>query len=210
MHAADAGTRVLTTRLILASANRDKLRELQVLLAPLGFDLILQSVLGIDSAAETGTTFEANALLKARHAAGVGALPALADDSGLEVEALGGRPGVYSARYAGPAASDVDNNALLLAELAAVPRAARRARYRCVLALVRFAQDRAPLIARGSWEGAIALHTTGRGGFGYDPLFIPEGLNVSAAELPPAEKNAVSHRAQALADLIAQLQRRPL
>ncbi|HEY1726138.1 MAG TPA: RdgB/HAM1 family non-canonical purine NTP pyrophosphatase [Steroidobacteraceae bacterium] len=210
MRAADPGTRVLTTRLILASANAGKQREFQALLAPLGFELVLQSVLGIDSAEETGVTFEANALLKARHAAGLGGLPALADDSGLEVEALEGRPGVYSARYAGAAASDADNNALLLSQLSDVPPPRRRARYRCVLALVRSAHDSSPLLAHGSWAGAIALQPAGGGGFGYDPLFIPEGLHVTAAELPPADKNRVSHRARALADLIARLQRQPL
>jgi XTP/dITP diphosphohydrolase len=161
--------------------------------------------LGIVPAEETGTTFEANALLKARHAAAQAGLPALADDSGLEVDALAGRPGVYSARYAGPAASDDDNNALLVRELAAVPEAQRTARYRCVLALVRAPDDPAPLLAEGSWEGRIALEPAGQGGFGYDPWFIPAGHSVTSAQLTAATKNALSHRGKALQALIARL-----
>ena len=194
-------------KLVLATANAGKQRELAALLAPLGFETVLQSALGIDSIAETGTTFEANALLKARHAAGRAGLPALADDSGLEVDALDGRPGVWSARYAGAAATDADNNARLLSELAEVPPQRRGARYRCVLVLVRSAEDAAPLIARGSWQGRIGTRPAGAGGFGYDPLFVPEGHDVTAAELPAARKNALSHRAKALAALLAQLER---
>jgi XTP/dITP diphosphohydrolase len=192
-------------RLVLASANPGKLRELEALLTPLGVNLVLQSQLGIHSVAETGTTFEANALLKARHAARVSALPALADDSGLEVDALGGRPGVRSARYAGESASDEDNNALLLRELQSVPPERRTARYRCVLALVRDADDATPLIARGSWEGRIGSHRCGQGGFGYDPLFLPDGLQGSAAQLAPGHKNSISHRGKALVSLASQL-----
>jgi XTP/dITP diphosphohydrolase len=194
-------------KLLLASANAGKQREFAALLAPLGLELVLQGALGIDSVAETGATFEDNALLKARHAAGRARLPALADDSGLEVDALDGRPGVWSARYAGAAASDDDNNARLLAELAGVPPERRGARYRCVLALVRDASDSAPLIASGSWEGRIATRRAGSGGFGYDPLFIPEGHETTVAELPLALKNAHSHRAKALAALVGQLER---
>ena len=194
-------------KLVLATANAGKQREFAALLAPLGIELLLQSALGIQSVAETGTTFEANALLKARHAAAQAGRPALADDSGLEVDALDGRPGVWSARFAGAAASDADNNALLLAQLAAVPPERRGARYRCILALVRSADDASPLIAGGSWEGRIALRAAGAGGFGYDPLFIPEGHRVTAAELPSAHKNALSHRARALASLAAQIGR---
>ena len=197
-------------KLVLATANVGKQREFAALLSPLGVQLLLSSALGIDSAAETGATFEANALLKARHAAGASGLPALADDSGLEVDALDGRPGVYSARYAGAQATEADNNARLLSELAGVPPQRRSARYRCVLALVRDAADTAPLIASGSWEGRIALQPAGHGGFGYDPLFLPEGLEVSAAELPLGRKNALSHRARALAALVKQLERSPL
>jgi XTP/dITP diphosphohydrolase len=194
-------------RLILASANPGKQREFAELLAPLGIELMLQCVLGIPSVAETGASFEANALLKARHAALAGGLPALADDSGLEVDALGGRPGVYSARYAGDGATDQDNNAKLLAALARVPAAGRAARYRCVLALVQQAGDCAPLLAEGSWEGSIALAPAGSGGFGYDPLFVPRGFDQTVAQLPRAVKNRLSHRAVALAMLARELAR---
>jgi XTP/dITP diphosphohydrolase len=197
-------------KLVLATSNAGKQREFAALLAPLGIELLLQCALGIDSVEETGTSFEANALLKARHAATRCRLPALADDSGLEVDALDGRPGVWSARYAGEAATDADNNARLLAELDAVPAARRGARYRCVLALVRHGQDTAPLIASGSWEGSIATHPAGNGGFGYDPLFVPQGHTASVAELPRAQKNALSHRARALAALVAQLEHNAL
>src|ERR1700722_11814768 len=164
----------LARQVVLASANPGKQREFADLLAALGIELVLQSALGIASIAETGASYEANALLKARHAARLSALPALADDSGLEVDALGGRPGVFSARYAGEGASEQDNNARLLAELASVSEAARTARYRCVLALVRAADDPSPMIAHGTLSGSIALAPRGAGGFGYDPLFIPE------------------------------------
>jgi XTP/dITP diphosphohydrolase len=192
-------------QVVLATGNAGKQREFAALLAPLGFELVLQSALGIEPAEETGTTFEANALLKARHAAARAGLPALADDSGLEVDALQGRPGVYSARYAGPAATDADNNALLVRELAGIPGMRRSARYRCVLALVRTANDPAPLIAEGSWEGHIALAAAGSGGFGYDPWFIPEGHAVTSAQLAPGLKNALSHRGKALRALVARL-----
>jgi XTP/dITP diphosphohydrolase len=196
-----------TRRLVLASANPGKQREFAALLAPLGIELLLQSALGIPSVAETGTSFEANALLKARHAALASGLPALADDSGLEVDALGGRPGVHSARYAGEAATDQDNNAKLIAELASVPASARSARYRCVLALLQAPRDPAPLLAQGSWEGQIAPAPAGAGGFGYDPLFVPRGFGQTVAQLPPDLKNRLSHRALALAQLARELAR---
>lgn len=189
-------------RVVLATGNAGKQREFAALLAPLGITIVSQTGLGIEGAEETGDTFEANALLKARHAARAAGLPALADDSGIEVDALGGRPGVWSARYAGPGASDADNNAKLLAELAGVAGTARSARYRCVIAYVRGADDPKPLLASGSWEGRIAETPAGQGGFGYDPLFIPEGLAITAAEMTPADKNAVSHRGRALAALL--------
>jgi XTP/dITP diphosphohydrolase len=192
-------------RVVLATANAGKQREFAALLQPLDIELLLQSTLGIGNIEETGTSFEANALLKARHAAAVSGLPALADDSGLEVDALGGRPGVYSARYAGADASDADNNALLIRELAQVPEAQRSARYRCVLALVRSGDDAMPLLSHGSWEGRIAREPAGSGGFGYDPWFIPRGFDCTAAQLPLAEKNALSHRAMALRALVAAL-----
>ena len=194
------------TRVVLASSNPGKLRELAALLAPLSLTLVPQGALGIPAVHETGATFLANALLKARHAAQGAQLPALADDSGLEVEALGGRPGVRSARFAGEGASDGDNLRHLLAELRDVPQPRRQARYQCVIVLVRSALDEQPLIARGSWEGHIASAPRGGGGFGYDPVFVPLGEGRSAAELDPAEKNAFSHRARALRALVAMLE----
>jgi XTP/dITP diphosphohydrolase len=193
------------TRVVLASGNPGKLRELTALLAPLSLSLVPQAELGIAAVPETGETFLANALLKVRHAAEHARLPALADDSGLEVEALGGRPGVRSARYAHPGASDAENLERLLEELRGVPPPGRRARYRCVIVLARAADDPQPLIARGSWEGRIGSAPRGSGGFGYDPVFVPEGSERTAAELDPAEKNAVSHRGRALRELVAML-----
>jgi XTP/dITP diphosphohydrolase len=192
-------------RIVLATANPGKQREFAALLAPRGFELVLQSELCIDSIAETGHSFEDNALLKARHAAALSGLPALADDSGLEVDALGGRPGVWSARFAGPEASDEDNNRRLLQALAERPDAPRTARYRCVLALVHSAEDPRPLLAQGSWEGRIGWTAAGSGGFGYDPYFIPDGFECTAAELSAVQKNALSHRGAALRALIARL-----
>ena len=193
------------TRAVLASSNPGKLREFAALLAPLSLQLAAQGDFGIQPAHETGSTFIENALLKARHAARHAHLPALADDSGLEVEALGGRPGVWSARFAGEGASEEANLRLLLAELAGVPEGWRQARYQCVIVWVRSVADQAPLIAHGTWEGRIAHAARGQGGFGYDPVFIPLGEQRSAAEMTPAEKNAVSHRGQALRALVAML-----
>ena len=193
-------------QVVLASANRGKQREFAALLSRQGIELLLQDSLGIAGAEETGVTFEANALLKARHAARLSRLPALADDSGLEVDALDGRPGVYSARYAGESAADADNNAKLLGELLGVPAAGRAARYRCVLALVRHESDPSPLLASGVWEGSIAFEPAGKLGFGYDPLFIPEGFSQRAAELPTDLKNRLSHRAKAAAELLRLMQ----
>jgi XTP/dITP diphosphohydrolase len=192
-------------RVVLASGNAGKLRELAALLAPLQLELIPQDSLGIPAAEETGTTFLENALLKARHAAACAHLPALADDSGIEVAALGGRPGVRSARYAGPGASDAENLAHLMSELEQFPPGQRQARYQCVIVFVRDAQDPAPLAAHGTWEGHIALSGRGTGGFGYDPVFIPAGEQCSAAELAPQQKNHLSHRGQALRSLVAML-----
>jgi guanylate kinase len=183
---------------VLASGNAGKLREMTTILRPLGLELIAQSTLGIDSPAETGTTFLDNALIKARHAARASGLAALADDSGIEVDALDGRPGVRSARFAGEGASDADNLHKLLAELHDVPTEFRQARYHCVIAFVRRHDDSQPIIAHGTWEGRIALEPRGSGGFGYDPIFLPADAHCTAAELDPADKNEVSHRAQAL------------
>jgi XTP/dITP diphosphohydrolase len=191
-------------RVVLATSNVGKQRELAQLLAPLHLELVLAREFGIGSAPETGESFAANAEQKARYVAQHSGLPALADDSGLEVEALDGRPGIYSARYAGPGASDADNNARLLAELAGLPPERRGARYQCVLAYVGSAADADVMLAQGSWEGRIAQAPAGRGGFGYDPLFIPEGYRQTVAELEPTLKQTLSHRARAARALIAQ------
>ena len=195
-------------RAVLASGNRGKLREYAELLAPARLQLEPQSAFGIESPPETGTTFIDNALLKARHAAAHSGLPALADDSGLEVDALGGAPGVHSARYASDTdegAGDAANIAKLLRALAAVPEGKRTARFRCAIALVRGADDPAPRIAQGVWEGRILTAPRGDGGFGYDPVFLDVASGRSVAELTPAEKNARSHRGQALRALLAEL-----
>jgi XTP/dITP diphosphohydrolase len=193
----------VTRRIVLATGNAGKLREMRAILA--GHDLVVlaQSEFGIVPPIEDGDSFVANALIKGRHAAAIAGLPAIADDSGLEVDALGGRPGLHSARYAGPQADARANNERLLAELAGLPLAARSARFRCAMVFVRDADDVAPIIAEASWPGRIALEPRGAGGFGFDPLFIVEGGDRTAAEMPEAEKNRVSHRGQALMALAA-------
>jgi XTP/dITP diphosphohydrolase len=194
-------------RLVLASGNAGKLREMRALLAGRGWEVVPQSSLGIAPPPEDGASFAGNALIKARHAARASGLPAIADDSGLEVDALGGRPGIRSARYAGEGCSDADNVRRLLGELAGVPSGARGARFRCAVAFVRDADDPAPLLCEGSWEGAIAAEPRGSGGFGYDPVFVAAGDMRTAAEMPEHEKNRVSHRAQALSALAVNLPR---
>jgi len=191
--------------LVIATGNPGKLREFRALLADLPFDVVAQSDLRVVGPPETGASFLENALLKARHAAAATQSAAIADDSGLEVDALGGAPGIYSARYAGPGASDAANNGKLLAALAGLPAAARRARYRCVLVFVSGPDDRSPLTAQGVWEGTILDAPRGILGFGYDPYFWVPELNASAAELDPAEKNRLSHRGMALRSLGALL-----
>jgi XTP/dITP diphosphohydrolase len=194
---------------VLASSNTGKLRELAEILQPLGYELVTQSSLGIQTPPETGTTFAENALLKARHASRLSGLPALADDSGIEVDALDGRPGIYSARYAGEQATDAENLQKMLDELRDVPDPKRSARYQCVIAFVSDADDPFPLLAEGTWEGQILTEPRGSGGFGYDPIFRPVGLDSTAAELPAAEKNARSHRGKALRALAGLLQQAP-
>jgi XTP/dITP diphosphohydrolase len=191
--------------LVVATGNPGKLREFRTLLADLPFEVVAQSDLGVEGPPETGASFLENALLKARHAAQATQSAAIADDSGLEVDALGGAPGIYSARYAGPGASDAANNAKLLSALAGLPAAARRARYRCVLVFVSGPDDRSPLTAQGVWEGTILDAPRGTRGFGYDPYFWVPELNASAAELDPAQKNRCSHRGMALRSLGALL-----
>ena len=192
-------------RLVLASGNRGKLAEFGLLLADAEFDVVAQGELGVDDAEETGLSFVENALLKARHAARASGLPALADDSGLCVAHLDGAPGLYSARYAGMHGDNAANNARLLRELDRVPDVRRGAFFICVLALLRHADDPAPLIAEGRWHGRVLHAPRGAQGFGYDPLFLPNDESSSAAELPPGLKNRISHRGRALADLRQQL-----
>ena len=189
-------------RVVLASNNPGKLREIAPLLAPLGLDVVPQSRLGIGEAEEPHDTFAENALAKARHASRASGLPALADDSGLCVDALGGAPGVHSAYYAGCEGSrderDARNNAKLLASLGE----ARQAHYTCVMVLVRSADDPRPVVAEGTWHGEIARAPRGTNGFGYDPLFLLPERGLTAAELPPEEKNRLSHRGRAAARLL--------
>lgn len=192
----------MTVEWVLASRNAGKLREMQALLAPLGLRLRLVSEFTDEAAEETAPSFVENALLKARHAARVSGLPAIADDSGLEVEALGGQPGVYSARYAGASATDADNNRKLLAALDGLAPAQRGARFVSVLAALRHPDDPVPLIAQGLWRGRILEQARGGHGFGYDPLFLVPDREQSAAELPPQIKNTLSHRAQATQSLL--------
>lgn len=186
---------------MLASGNPGKLRELSAILDELGYQLHAQSEFGVDEVAETGTTFVENAIIKARHAATITGLPALADDSGIEVDALDGAPGVYSARFAGANADDAANNALLVDKLRNVPPAERSARYRAVIVLMRHAADPSPLICEGSWEGMIQLDPAGDGGFGYDPYFFLPDLGCTSAQLSASEKNRLSHRGAALQEL---------
>lgn len=190
-------------RLVLASGNAGKIREIGNLLAPLGIEVIPQVALGLDEAEEPHDTFVENALAKARHAARLSGLPALADDSGICVDALGGAPGVQSARYAGEPKSDARNNQKLLAALETVTD--RRAHYYCVLVLMRHGADPQPLIAEGQWHGEILRVPRGTGGFGYDPLFLVPDLGLTGAELPLERKNALSHRGRALAQLLERL-----
>jgi XTP/dITP diphosphohydrolase len=195
----------LPERLVLATGNAGKLRELREILAPWNVDVRPQSEFTTAHAAETGLSFVENALLKARFAAGASGLPAIADDSGLEVDALQGAPGIHSARYAGPASSDADNNLKLLDELQETPNAARGARYRCAMVYLRWPLDAAPLIAQAAWEGRILRSPVGLNGFGYDPLFEVAGTRRTAAQIEPAEKNRISHRGQALRALLLAL-----
>ena len=195
-------------QLVLASGNLGKLRELSIILDDLGYQLHAQSEFGVSEVAETGTTFVENAIIKARHAASLTGLPALADDSGIEVDALGGAPGVHSARFSGPAADAAANNALLVEKLQTVPAAERSARYRAVIVFMRHAADPSPLICEGSWEGMIQLQHAGEGGFGYDPHFFLPELGCTSAELSAAEKNRLSHRGMALAELKKRLSER--
>lgn len=190
---------------VLASSNPGKVREFNELLAGHHIEVVPQSQFGVPDAEETGLTFVENAILKARNAARRTGLPAIADDSGIEVDALKGAPGIYSARYAGVGAGDQANLDKLLAELEGVAAAERSARFQCLMVYIRHADDPTPLICQGTWEGRILTAPRGSNGFGYDPVFFVPTHNCSSAELEPAVKNALSHRGQALRQLVAAL-----
>ena len=192
-------------RVVLATGNAGKLREMRAILSPWHVEVLPLADFTRAAADETGLSFVENAILKARFAAEASGLPAIADDSGLEVDALHGAPGIYSARYAGEPADDEANNRKLLRELENVADTERTARYRCAMAYLRWPQDPAPIVCQASWDGRIGRVPRGSGGFGYDPLFVVEGSSRTAAEFDPAEKNRVSHRGLALRALVTAL-----
>ncbi|HDY92588.1 MAG TPA: XTP/dITP diphosphatase [Pseudoalteromonas sp.] len=196
----------MTKTLVLATGNPGKVKELANMLSSLNINVVPQSDFNVSEVAETGTTFVENAIIKARHAAKITGMAAIADDSGLEVDGLNGAPGVYSARFAGPGASDQDNIDKLLVNLGNNP--IRSARFWCVLVLMRHADDPTPLICSASWEGEITLTQNGNGGFGYDPVFFVAEQNCTSAELTKEQKNAVSHRGQALQKLLLELKQK--
>lgn len=192
-------------KLVLATGNKGKLAELSALLAPFDWQVLPQSDFQVPDAIEDGLSFIENALIKARHASRLTGLPAIADDSGLAVDALGGAPGIYSARYAGEHGNDLKNLQQLLLDLKAVPQGKRAAQFHCVLAFVRHAEDPVPVIAHGIWHGQIAFAAAGSGGFGYDPVFLPDDSEGSAAELTAEQKKQLSHRGKALRLLVSLL-----
>ncbi len=194
-----------TSTVVLASGNRGKLREFRNLLAPVDIDIASQSDFNVPEPEETGLSFVENALIKARHASRIAGLPAMADDSGLEVDYLNGAPGIYSSRFAGEDSDDAKNNARLLERLTGVPREQRTARFQCLLVYMRHAEDPTPLICQGTWEGRIAEQPAGTNGFGYDPLFFIEKQNCTSAQLPTEVKNTLSHRARAMRLMLEQL-----
>lgn len=192
----------LAEKLVLASGNKGKLKEFGEIFANVGIEVIPQSEFNITDAEETGLSFVENAIIKARHAAALSGLPALADDSGLAVDALGGAPGIYSARFSGEGATDARNNEKLLSLLKDVPDEQRTASFHCVLVLMRHAADPVPLIFHGQWQGTILREPVGTNGFGYDPLFFVPDKQQSSAQLESVIKNTISHRAKAVAQLI--------
>lgn len=195
----------MINKIVLASGNRGKLKEFNEIFAPLQIDVMPQSDFAVQDADETGLSFVENAIIKARHAARITGLPALADDSGLEVDALNGAPGIYSARYAGAGCGDDENNRKLLQALEQVPEEQRSARFQCVLVFMRHAEDPTPLICQGSWEGIILDAPRGHNGFGYDPLFFVPELNCASAELSSEQKQKYSHRGKAVRQFIEQI-----
>ncbi|VAX02120.1 Nucleoside 5-triphosphatase RdgB (dHAPTP, dITP, XTP-specific) [hydrothermal vent metagenome] len=197
--------KTLPDKVVLASGNKGKLREINQILAGLGMQALPQSNFNVTDAEETGLSFIENAILKARHAARTTGLPAIADDSGLEVDALDGAPGIYSARFAGPGATDADNVQQLLESLQGVPEVERTARFQCLMVFMAHAEDPTPLICQGTWEGYILHQPSGENGFGYDPVFFVPHKHCAAAELSPEVKNHLSHRGQALDKLLTAL-----
>lgn len=191
----------MTQRIVLATGNRGKVKEMAAILAPFGFEVVPQSEFDVPEADETGLSFVENAIIKARNAALHTGLPAIADDSGLEVDHLRGAPGIYSARFAGPDAADGDNVAKLLADMRLVPESERSARFQCLMVFMAHDRDPTPLICQGTWEGTILHAPRGDGGFGYDPVFHVPTHNCASAELPAEVKNQLSHRGQALRKL---------
>ena len=196
----------MSQRIVLATGNPGKVREMGEILAPFGLEIVPQSRFQVPEAEETGLTFVENALIKARNAAAHTGLPAIADDSGLEVDALKGAPGIYSSRYAGADASDRDNLEKLLADLGDLPEAQRTARFQCLMVYMRHAEDPTPLICQGTWEGYILFEPRGENGFGYDPVFYVPSHDCSSAQLSKEVKNRLSHRGQALRQLAETLQ----
>lgn len=194
--------------LILASANKGKIKELQDMLGGLGINIIPQQQLGIEDAEETGLTFVENAILKARHAAEISGLPAIADDSGLEVDYLKGAPGIYSARFSGAGATDQSNLDKLMAEMRDAPTHQRSARYQTVIAVMAHGSDPTPILCHGTWEGEIAFEAKGDQGFGYDPVFKPADADCHAAELEKSVKNTISHRGKAINELLEKLRQK--
>lgn len=192
-------------KIVLASGNSGKIRELSARLQPLNMEVVAQNTLSVVEVEETGLSFVENAILKARNACSQTQLPAIADDSGIEVDALQGRPGIYSARFSGEGASDASNNKKLLDMLEGVPAEQRSARFQCVLVYMRHSEDPTPLVCQASWEGRIVQPSDGSNGFGYDPLFYVTNEGCTSAELHPERKNKISHRGQALDKLIAAL-----
>ncbi|MFT4994929.1 MAG: XTP/dITP diphosphohydrolase [Paraglaciecola sp.] len=197
----------MTNKIVLATGNKGKVSELATLLAPLNFTVLAQSMFEVSDVAETGTTFVENAIIKARHAALITGLPAIADDSGLAVDALGGAPGVVSARFAGSQATDRDNIDKLLFALKDVPSERRQARFLCVLVFMQSANDPTPIICQGEWQGEIGFDLQGENGFGYDPVFWLAEQNCSSAQLCSEQKNALSHRGKAIRLLLEQVKR---
>lgn len=193
------------SKLVLATGNRGKLAEIMEIVAPLGIKVVPQSEFAVPEVEESGLSFVENAIIKARNAARYSGLPALADDSGLEVDALHGAPGIYSARYAGDERDDQANNRLLLSRLAGIPADKRTARFQCVIVFLRRPDDPVPLICHADWAGRITDRPKGENGFGYDPLFLVDGMQLTSAELSAEEKNRISHRGRALAMLAGQL-----